>query len=131
VTDDQIIDLVRQKHGVVLSPDDPVLAAGTIARAVAGDVATKAGGEIARSLDRAAYRLAQTHERRTMLLAAATLFGVAVIAGGGGYWGGYRAATAAHVLETCQGGEVHVSQQNGRRFCTMSVWLDPATPAKP
>ena len=116
---------------MLLSPDDPVLAAGTIARAIAGDVATKAGGEIARSLDRAAYRLAQTHDRRSMLLAAATLFGVAAVAAGGGYWAGYRAASAAHVLETCQGGEVHVSQQSGRRVCTMSVWLDPAPPAKP
>jgi hypothetical protein len=102
-----------------------------VVRPVAGDVATKAGWEIARSLDRTAYRLAQTHERRTLLLAAGGLFGVAVIAAGGGYWVGHRAGSAAHVLEACQGGEVYVSQQNGRRFCTLSVWLDPAPPAKP
>ena len=59
-----------------------------------------------------------------MLIAAGVLFAVALACIGGGYWWGYRNASAEHLLQTCQGGEVQ--QKDGRRYCVMAVWLDPA-----
>jgi hypothetical protein len=76
--------------------------------------------------------LARAHNRRTVLIAAGALVGVAAAGLGGGYWAGGRAADAGRLLTTCQGGEVRTDKDSGRRYCVMAVWLDPPlAPATP
>jgi hypothetical protein len=43
-----------------------------------------------------------------------------------GYLLGSWRSDAVSLLETCRGGDVKISAENGRRYCVMSVWLDPA-----
>jgi hypothetical protein len=107
-----------------------------------------------------AARLARTHNRRTLLLAALTLFGVAGVAVGGGYvWGQTRAAAniematvelatafrdgpaaARSWLELMRNNDVRTALQRctgqaiwtdqGRQACALPVWLD-TPPSEP
>jgi hypothetical protein len=119
-------------------------------------IAAAAGGA-----NKEAARLARTHNRRTLLLAALTLFGVAGTATGGGYvWG--QASAAANIqmttvelatafrdgpaaarswLELMRNNDVRTALQHctgqaiwtdqGRQACSLPVWLGVASTEPP
>jgi hypothetical protein len=108
-----------------------------------------------------AARLARTHSRRTLLLAALTLFGVAGVATGGGYvWG--HASASAHIqmttvelatafrdgpaaarswLELMRNNNIQSALQHctgpavwtdqGRQACALPVWLGASQSESP
>jgi hypothetical protein len=108
-----------------------------------------------------AARLARTHNRRTLLMGALTLFGVAGVATGGGYiWGQARAeaniqmttvelatafrdgpAAARSWLELMRNNDVQVALQHctgqatwtdqGRQACALPIWLNTAAAEPP
>jgi hypothetical protein len=126
-------------------PIDPAAQAEMVRQVIA---AAAAGA------NKEAARLARTHNRRTVLMAALTLFGVAGVATGGGYvWG--QASAAANIqmttvelatafrdgpaaarswLELMRNNDVRLALQHctgqaiwtdqGRQACALPVWLD-------
>lgn len=133
-------------------PIDPAAQAEMVRQVVA---AAAAGA------NREAARLARTHSRRTLLLAALTLFGVVGAATCGGYvWGQARAAaniqmttvelatvfrdgpaSARSWLELMRNNDVQAALQHctgqatwtdqGRQACALPIWLNTAAAEPP
>jgi len=123
------------------------------------ELAKRVSGAVALGADERAARLAGAHNRRTVLVLAATLLGVAVIAAGSGWWAGRdagraeAAATAADLrVEFADGAEgaaiwrdlikfnretitraaaqcERIADASGRPACSFALWTGPGPQA--
>jgi hypothetical protein len=89
-------------------------------------VARDAPGACVQAVRNEMRAIRRSLDMRTLALAAGGLLAAAAGGLGGGYWLGYSAASSAHLLATCQGGEIRT--MGSRRYCIQAVWLDAFTP---